>query len=76
MKEALDRRGAAMQMADLLSYRIHAKLVQAYTTQLLRDDLPPGYAAVNWKQLQLADAELWRLVSDRTHGALRRPEFI
>eukprot|EP00971_Amphidinium_carterae_P241982 4804449-Amphidinium_carterae.1 len=61
MKEALDRRGSAMQMADLLSFRVHAKLVQTFTTQLLRDDLPPGYAAVTWRQLQLADAELWRL---------------
>eukprot|EP00971_Amphidinium_carterae_P189495 3761579-Amphidinium_carterae.1 len=59
MKEALDRRGSAMQMADLLSYKVHAKLVQAYTSQLLCDDVPPGYTSVTWRQLQMVDAELW-----------------
>eukprot|EP00971_Amphidinium_carterae_P078743 1557972-Amphidinium_carterae.1 len=63
-----------MQMADLLSYNVHAKLAQAYTTQLLRDDVPPRYTSVTWRQLQLADAELWRLVGNEMHGALCRPE--
>eukprot|EP00971_Amphidinium_carterae_P329686 6462297-Amphidinium_carterae.1 len=71
MVHALNRRGYAMEMADLMSFSSHQLIVQTYLDTLVMDP-PPGYASVNWAQIRRADEELVRLLADKSAGNLRR----
>eukprot|EP00971_Amphidinium_carterae_P332095 6466069-Amphidinium_carterae.1 len=69
--QALRRRGIAMCIADMLDYNLHEKLIKHYTETVLRTP-PPGYASVGWGQVEQADMELWRLLTDDTKCMVKR----
>eukprot|EP00971_Amphidinium_carterae_P014485 286176-Amphidinium_carterae.1 len=60
-----------MSIADLLEYNLHEKLIKHYTETVLRTP-PPGYAPVSWGQIEQADMELWRILTDIAKGMVRR----
>ena len=70
MRYALQRRGVALDMANLLSYEVHeeliARLIREYMTPV-----PAFYRPLPIEQLQRADAELWRLALEATRDGIR-----
>ena len=68
---ALRRRGLAFEMADLMQYELHEKLVDKMLASYMR--LPPaGHRRVDIAQLERADKEAFRLLSERTRNGIRR----
>eukprot|EP00971_Amphidinium_carterae_P001261 24915-Amphidinium_carterae.2 len=72
IEQALLRRGIAMDMACLLSFETHNLLVARFTDDIVRDPIE-GFSKISWLQVQRADQELFRLLSDRTLGKLSDP---
>eukprot|EP00971_Amphidinium_carterae_P348339 6490440-Amphidinium_carterae.2 len=71
MQQALFRRGIALDMADLLDFNIHQRLVHRYLHDLMQDPIP-GYSRVSWAQIKRCDEEIWRRMADLTQGSLKR----
>ena len=75
---ALRRRGLAFEMADIMSYEVHEKLVDQLLAAFMKDPLP-GYARVGVNQLIRADQEAFKQLAYLTSngikkdGARRRP---
>eukprot|EP00971_Amphidinium_carterae_P339660 6477591-Amphidinium_carterae.1 len=66
---ALGRRGAAMEMGGLMRHEHHQELVRIFLRALLKKPYE-GYAPISHEQLQRADQEIWRIVSDNTRRGL------
>ena len=58
----LQRRGLALDMCRVLSWRTHEKWL-AFLLQALTREVPPGYAPVSINQLLRADSEMFLLIS-------------
>eukprot|EP00971_Amphidinium_carterae_P340235 6478455-Amphidinium_carterae.1 len=71
MQQALFRRGIALDMADLMDFNIHQRLVHRYLHDLVQEPIP-GYARVSWAQIKRCDEEIWRRMADMTQGSLKR----
>ena len=71
MRQAYTRRGLAMEVADLMSYTTHEKLVEKLFIEYQRDP-PPGYAQVSLRQVAEADRRAWKMVSEKSNGDLGR----
>jgi hypothetical protein len=70
IKNTLQRRGAAMDMANLLTFETHERLVRKYMEVML-DDAPRGYARIDLDQVRRADEVLFNLMVDRTREGIR-----
>jgi hypothetical protein len=67
-KEALMRRGIAMDMAGLLSFEVHQTMIEMFFAEVAKDAIP-GYKTVSFHQTTLADQEIFRIFSTETrHG--------
>ncbi len=74
LQMALQRRGAAMEVARLVHYEVHDGWMQTMFENMLIDPLP-GYRRVSTTQLARADAELFRKLSVLAEGDLSiRPD--
>lgn len=69
LKNALQRRGIAMQVARLLSFDEHEKIVRWYQRELEREQ-PPKYNKVSISQVLEADLEIFRCLARLTAGGL------
>ena len=71
MKTALQRRGIAMDLANLLSFHEHEKLIDWIMLEYRRDAIP-GYASVSLNQVHRCDTEVFIRLAERTSGNLNR----
>jgi hypothetical protein len=69
IKTLLQRRGVALQMARLMSYKGHEKWVAKLFKELQRDPLP-GYAKFSLAQASRVDQELFAELAEVTRGSL------
>ena len=69
LKIALQRRGIAMQMAKLLSFKVHDLWVSKLFREYGREPIS-GYEKVGLEQLRLADEELFSEMSELSGGML------
>ena len=70
LQYALQRRGLAMDQANLLEYEVH----QTWVDKLLKHRLqssPEGYAKVTMKQLMEADKRLFHELADHTRAGVQ-----
>ncbi len=63
IRNAFDRRGLALEQANVMSYSPHAVLVKVLFTEYLREP-PVGYAKVSLDQIVRADKEVFRRLQD------------
>lgn len=68
---ALRRRGLAFEMADIMSYEVHEKLVNQLLAAFMKDPLP-GYARVGVNQLVRADQEAFKQLANLTTSGIKR----
>ncbi|CAL1136231.1 unnamed protein product [Cladocopium goreaui] len=71
MRQAYMRRGLAMEVADIMTYTSHEKLVDRMFQEYQREP-PMGYAQVTLKQLAEADRRAWKLMAEDLQGDLGR----
>lgn len=71
MRQAYARRGLAMEVADLMTYTVHEKLVEKLFMEYQRDP-PPGYAQISLRQVAEADRRAWKMVAEKSNGDLGR----
>ena len=67
----LQRRGLAMDMADLMSWSVHEMLRQDLMRAARRSP-PEGYSNVTLAQLRRADEEVFRLMARNTQDGLKK----
>ena len=65
----LQRRGVALQMARLASWRAHQKIVRLLMSEYTRDQ-PEGFAPVTIHQIHTADKEIFLAMSELTEAGL------
>ena len=70
LKYALQRRGLALETANVCDFTVHELWVGVMFDALLAPP-PPGYAKVSWNQLRQADQEVWKLVGRSCPNGLR-----
>ena len=70
LKYALQRRGLALEIANICSFDAHSLWIEILFDALLASS-PPGYARVNLNQLKRADTELWRLIATECRNGLK-----
>ena len=71
MRQAYVRRGLAMEIADLMSFTAHEKLVEKLFTEYQREP-PPGYAGTTLRQMAEADRRAWKMIAEKSSGDLGR----
>ena len=71
MRQAYARRGLAMEVADLMTFTVHEKLVEKLFMEYQRDP-PPGYPQVSLRQVAEADRRAWKMVAEKSNGDLGR----
>ena len=69
LQQAFARRGAAMHIAKLLDFRIHAAFVKHLSKEYMRDPVP-GYSKVTMEQVMAADREVFLMAAQRANGNL------
>jgi hypothetical protein len=67
--QALQRRGYAFSMANLMDHVVHDTIVNLFMDELGRDP-PDGYARTSLLQVERADKEIFRQLSDTCRGTL------
>ena len=67
LRYALQRRGVAMHLSKLLSYKVHEQLVQLFFDEMNREALP-DHAKVSINQVRNADREVFLKLADLTRG--------
>ena len=70
LKYALQRRGVALEVANVCSYLTHSLLVETFFDALLRAPIP-GFSKVTMNQLRQADEEMWRRIASSCRDGLR-----
>lgn len=70
-KYALQRRGLAMNIANLLTFEAHEKLVQFYFDEMSRESLP-GFHKVGLEQIRRADREIFVRLGEETRGGFTK----
>lgn len=71
MRQAYTRRGLAMEVADVMTFTYHEKLVEKLFAEYQRDP-PPGYSAVTLRQVVEADRRAWKMIAEKSSGDLGR----
>jgi hypothetical protein len=69
LRYALQRRGVALEIARLMSFKVHEKLINFFFEELARDSLP-GYAQVTLEQVRRADKEVFMRLAEKTRGGI------
>ena len=69
LHKALQRRGFAMQMANLLTYKSHELLTAWLLEEFQREPLP-GYHSITLEQVELADKQVFMRLSEISRGFL------
>ena len=74
LRQAYTRRGLALEVADVMTFTIHEKLVDKLLQEYQREP-PAGYSQVTLSQLTAADRRAWKLMSEgpMESGSDRRP---
>ena len=70
LKSALQRRGLALDMAGVMSYEVHDKLVTFLFDEYMRSP-PEGYAKTTVDQLHNADREIWSRLAKLCRSGVR-----
>jgi hypothetical protein len=70
LRFALQRRGLALEIANVCSYNVHELWVQVLLDALLQQ-APPGYVKVTVNQLRLADEKAWQLIGRACRNGFR-----
>lgn len=60
-----------MEIADVMTFTHHEKLVEKLFAEYQRDP-PPGYSAVTLRQVAEADRRAWKMVAEKSAGDLGR----
>ena len=71
LRYTLQRRGLAYDIADLMSYESHQKVVDMLLTEYLRV-APDHYAKVSLEQVSRADREIFRSLQEQCREGIRR----
>eukprot|EP00438_Fugacium_kawagutii_P031543 Skav209364 [mRNA] locus=scaffold1388:122952:124220:- [translate_table: standard] len=71
MRQAYTRRGLAMEIADVMTFTAHERLVEKLFTEYQREP-PPGYSSISLRQLAEADRRAWKMVAEKSSGDLGR----
>ena len=69
LKIALQRRGVAMEVARLCTFKVHDQWVSYLMTEYMREPLD-GFQRVSLSQVRLADAELFAKLAEWTRAGL------
>ena len=69
LRYALQRRGVALEIARLMSFKVHEKLINFFFEELARDALP-GYSQVTLEQVRRADKEVFMRLAEKTRGGI------
>jgi len=70
LSDALSRRGAALDIGRVVSWRVHQELTHQIMGALKRDP-PAGMARVTVEQAKAYDVELWRRVAELAAGRVK-----
>jgi hypothetical protein len=70
IKNALQRRGIALDMANLVTFEMHEKLVKKLM-QVYQDEPPRGYRSVDMDQLRRADEICFQLMIEATRSGVK-----
>ena len=73
LQYALQRRGLAMDQANLLCYKIHQQWVDRLLKHRIQNP-PDGYAKVSFKQMLEADRKLFQELAENTRGGVQLKE--
>jgi hypothetical protein len=68
---ALQRRGIALELAGLMGYEVHERIMNKLMSALTRDSPDPRYSPASLDQLRAADKEIWKQLSNQARGKLR-----
>lgn len=71
MRQAYTRRGIALEMADVVTFTKHEKLIDKLFAEHQREP-PPGYSHVSLRQVADADRRLWKIMAEGCNGDLGR----
>ena len=71
LRYTLQRRGLAFDIADLMAYEEHQKIVDGLLTEYLRP-APLGYADITIEQLSRTDREIFKRLQSKCRGGIRR----
>ena len=66
-RQAYTRRGLALEVADVMTFTVHEKLVDKVFQEYQREP-PPGYSQVTLLQVTAADRRAWKLMSEQILG--------
>jgi hypothetical protein len=69
LRYALQRRGLAMDMARVMRFATHEKIVAFLFEELAREALP-GYSSISLEQVRRADKEIFNRLAELTRGGL------
>ena len=70
LQHALQRRGIALEMSNLLNYDKHYLWVERLLSARL-DPLPSTHCLPTFDQLRMADAKLWQLLAEKTRKGVQ-----
>ena len=70
LQHALQRRGIALEMSNLLNYDTHYLWVERLLSARL-DPLPSTHSLPTFDQLRMADAKLWQILSEKTRKGVQ-----
>ena len=71
VKNAMTRRGLAADVAGVMSFEAHARIVDTLFTAFHRPPPDPRYAALSIDQLRMADIAIFTELSDRLRTGIR-----
>ena len=71
LKNLLQRRGLALDMADVMSYEAHDKIVSLLFTEYSKEQ-PVGWGKVTVEQLHRTDKEIWSQIANHCRTGVRR----
>ena len=71
MSFAFQRRGTALEQADVMQYETHEALHQRLVHALMKPS-EPGFAKIGPDQLLAADRKAWSLLSEATRDGIKR----
>jgi hypothetical protein len=69
VKQALQRRGVALEMAQLMTFEAHQKIIDHLFLEIMREPVP-GFRNATFEQAVLADHEIWRAMAEKTTAGL------
>ena len=71
LRYTLQRRGLAMDIADLMSFEMHERIVGGLLSEYLRPP-PVGYSKITAEQLSRTDREIFKRLQEWCRKGIRR----